>query len=299
MFRNLLLLVFILISWFETNGQIHVRGEFHADTIKIGQKIPYSLTARYPRELNVLFPDTTFSFAPFEFESKKYFKTLTRDSLSYDSVVYFLSTYEIDSVQSLKVPVFVVHPSDCTTIFSNSDFIVLQHLVAHVPDSVSTQELPLLSNTGYFSVHFLTNYPLLMIIGGVLLLILVAVWIFYGGRIRKYFLIRRLNKDYASFVMRFNDAIQQFQNGFTAVNAETALVIWKQYMETLENKPFTKFTSREILAGEVNETLATTLHHVDRVVYGGVGSDSQQIFSGLQEYSQHQFSKRLEALRHG
>ena len=37
-----------------------VHGHFHSDSVSIGQAVPYSLTAKYPRANQVLFPDSTF-----------------------------------------------------------------------------------------------------------------------------------------------------------------------------------------------------------------------------------------------
>ena len=66
-----------------------VHGRFESDSVSIGEEVPYTLAARYSRNQQVLFPDSSFSFAPFEFSRKKYYTTKTSGTTSYDSVVYF------------------------------------------------------------------------------------------------------------------------------------------------------------------------------------------------------------------
>lgn len=276
---------------------VDVRSRFQDDSVRIGEPIPFALTARYPKELNLLFPDSSFSFAPFEFSSKKYFPTQTTGPISYDSVVYYLTTYEIDSLQKLSLPVFLVHPGDCTAVFSRSDTVYLKHTVANVPDSVATPQLPLKTQTSYLQVKWLFNYPLWLIIGGVLVILLILGWLIFGKRIRHYFQIRKLERYHRAFLTRYNDAIEQLKEGFSSPKAERALVLWKEYMESLEAKPYTKYTSKEILQIEKDEHLTGPLKDIDRMVYASQQLDPKS-FSVLKEYSQSRFNQKLEEVRH-
>lgn len=276
---------------------VDVRSRFQDDSVRIGEPIPFALTARYPKELNILFPDSSFSFAPFEFSSKKYFPTQTTGPISYDSVVYYLTTYEIDSLQKLSLPVFLVHPGDCTAVFSRSDTVYLKHTVANVPDSVAAPQLPLKTQTSYLQVKWLFNYPLWLIIGGVLVILLIIGWLIFGKRIRHYLQIRKLKRYHRAFLTRYNDAIEQLKEGFSSPKAERALVVWKEYMESLEAKPYTKYTSKEILQIEKDEHLSGPLKNIDRMVYASQQLDPQS-FSALKEYSQSRFNQKLEEVRH-
>lgn len=276
-----------------------VRGRFQADSLRIGETVPFSLSASYPSELQLLFPDSTFNFTPFELGSKKYFPTKTTNQISYDSVVYYLLSYEVDSAQFLQLPVFVVHPGDCTSVVSNRDSIFLKHLVEVVPDSVSAQQLPLKTNTKYLAVDWLFNYPIVIIGLAAVVTVLTVTWLIFGRRIRRYFRLKRLNKNHYTFLERYSNALQGLQPGTPASRAEKALVIWKQYMESLENKPYTKYTSKEILRMETNDKLAFALKGIDRMIYGGIGSEPQQAFAELRDYSQSHFMRKLEEVKHG
>lgn len=274
-------------------------GGFVGDSVKIGEQIPFSLSARYPKNLTLIFPDSTFAFAPFEFQKKAFFATQTTDGQSYDSVVYLLSTYEIDSVQELKLPVFVVHKKDCTSVFSGLDEVILKQLVRHVPDSVEAKNLPLKTNTNYLNVKWLFNYPLVLIISGVLLVLAVAGFLIFGKRIRKYFLLRKLNRNHQNFITKFNDTISGLHSNFSMIKAEGAIVLWKYYMENLVQIPYSKLTSKEILDQEKDEQLGQALHSIDRMIYGGISSPSEESFVNLRQYCERQFQLKVEEAKHG
>lgn len=277
--------------------RVVVEGRFFADSLKIGEPVPYSLTARYPKELNLVFPDSTYNFTPFEFSRKVFLPTVTHNGLSYDSTVYYLSSYEIDSVQFAALPVFVIHPGDCTVLFPKTDTIYLKHLVENVPDSLAAPQLPLKTQTSYLNVKWLLNYPLLLIIGGSLVVAAVLVWIFFGKRIRKYFQIKKLVRQHQQFCDRFNETVRQLSSSYSLATAERALSIWKQYLENLEAHPYTKYTSKEIVQVEKDQQLASALTVIDRMIYGGRSSDLHT-FSALMDHSQNKFNQKLEAVRH-
>lgn len=285
----IVILVTPAIGW---SQNVDVRSRFLADSLKIGEKVPFSVTARYPRRLNILYPDSSYSFNPFELESKEYFPTVTKDSISYDSAVYYITSYEVDSIQVFRMPVYVLQGSDCTVVFGAADSIILKQLVDHVPDSVSAEQLPLKTNTAYLNVSWLFNYWLAWIILAVLVIAGVIVWVGFGKKIRRYFILKRLNKAHGDFLRRFGDALYQMQNGFSSMKAESALVIWKRYMEGLEEKPYTKFSSKEILRLVDDQELAGALRAIDRMVYGGIGTDTEA-FNQLREVSRAHFNEKL------
>jgi hypothetical protein len=277
---------------------VDVRGHFETHQLSIGEVIPYSLTARYPRSQQVLFPDSTFSFAPFEIRKKAFFTTRTTGDISYDSAVYFLTTFEIDSIQRLQLPVFVLQQKDCVAVVALPDSVRLQYRVASVPDSVSTEKLPLKTNTAYQKVQWILNYPVVALVVFILIVILVVGWLVFGKRIRKYFMIRKLKRNYQSFLASFDRAVEKLSAEASSRKAEEALVIWKGYMEDLENYPYTKSTSREIIRLEGDEALKQALGSIDRSIYGDQVS-SPDYFRHLQHYSQRRFQKKEEEVKNG
>jgi hypothetical protein len=296
---SFLILSGILFCIHSPAQEIVVRGRFQKDTVKIGERIPYSFSVHYPSSRSVVFPDSTFSFAPFELEKKTYFPTRTNHHISVDSAVYFLATYELDSVQSLSLPVFVLQRNDCTAVYTQPDTLFVNTLVKAIPESVAAKDLPLKSNADYLSVHWLLNYPLLLLTGGVLIVLLIVVWIVFGRKIRRYFLLRRLNKNHQDFLQRFGRHLEKLRKESAYTEAESALVDWKKYMESLVARPYTKFTTKEILQFAADETLGQALHAIDRMVYARDGNFSQEAFERLRSFSQDQFTKKTEEVKHG
>jgi hypothetical protein len=276
-------------------SQVNVRSRFLADSLKIGEKIPFSVTATYPSRINILYPDSSYSFNPFEFESKQFFPTKTYDSLSYDSVVYYITSYEIDSIQMFRMPVYVLQGADCTAVFGATDSIFLKQMVDHVPDSVNAQQLPLKINTKYLNVSWLFNYPIAIYVGVGILVVAIVVWFAFGKRIRRYFILKRLNKDHTEFLHRYADALQQMQTEYSSNKAERALVIWKKYMESLEQKPYTKYSSKEILRLLNDSNLKAALRAIDKMVYGNIASDTA-VFQELREVSRSHYNEKLRQL---
>ena len=275
-----------------------VRGSFFTDSASVGEIIPFALTATYPKTEQVLFPDSTFSFAPFEISTKKFFTTRTVGETSYDSAVYFLSTFEIDSIQSLRLPVFVLQEKDCIAVFSAVDHIGLRYRVTQSLDSISAEKLPLKISAAYQKVQWILNYPFLLISILILAGLLAAGWLVFGKRILKYLAIRKLHRNYEKFLERFNKSLETLGAEFSVKKAEGALFLWKGYMEELEAYPYTKSTSREILKKASDSKLDKALRSIDRGIYGGHDA-SVEPFRFLQTYSHLQFQKREDEVKNG
>lgn len=297
--RALLSILFFLITFAAQAQEIRIEGRFKTDSVKLGEPIEYYVTTKYPSQWQVLLPDSTFSFSPFDFQKKIYFPTYTKNDISTDSVLYVLNTFEIDSIQTLKIPAFVVLPNDCTIYESNTDTVFFKHLVSQVPDSLATEQLPLKTNTAYNAVSWLFNYPVFSIVAGALLLICILVWLIFGKKIKRHFTLKRLTKNHHAFILSFDSAIEKLKGGFTPESAERSVLIWKQYMEDLITRPYTKSTTRELKAIEKNENLISALQVIDRSIYGRIPPDTLDSFLNLKEFSQVQFNKKLEELKHG
>ena len=176
--------------------------------------------------------------------------------------------------------------------------VSFKHLVQHVPDSLTAEQLPLKTNTEYSPVSWLFNYPVLSIVVGVLVLVLIIVWVLFGKKIRKHFTVKRLTKRHQEFISAFDITTEKMKGTFTPESAERSVLIWKKYMEELVTKPYTKSTTRELKEIEKNETLVSALHIIDRSIYGRIAPDSLDSFLNLKEFSQMQFNKKLEELKH-
>jgi hypothetical protein len=299
MYLRCILLVLTTLTAITSFGQVTVRGAFLPDSVIIGDEASFYLTATYPRKLQVIFPDSTYNFAPFEFVKKKYFTTTTSDSISYDSAVYTLSTFEVDPIQTLQLSAFVLHQQDCTAFSTKTDTVFLKELVTiPLPDTLKAENLPLISNTAYEPVNWLLNYPLLLYIGGGLLVLLAVLWLIFGKRIRKHFTAKRLIKEHEFFINSFDHHYQTLKQTFNPKQAEQLLFLWKKYMESLDRKPYTKLTSKETERLLQNQSLGLQLRLVDASVYGN-NQEIDQPVAYLRQHAMNTFQQKLEQVKHG
>jgi hypothetical protein len=277
---------------------VKVSGGFLSDSLKVGEETAFYISARYKSDLNALFPDSTFGFTPFEFQRKKYFPTLTKSGISFDSTIYYLTTFEVDRVQYLDLPIYIVQPQDCTEFRTSRDSILITQLVAQVPDSVSVDKLPLKETTAYQRVFFQLNTWIIIISIVSIIVLAVVLWLVFGKRISKYLAARRLERNHSRFVQSYNQFLQQLHSAFSRETAEDAVKMWKKYMEQLETVPYTKLTTREMFAMIRDENLAQSLRQVDKSIYG---HDTSVIapLENLRIYADQHFSQKINQLKHG
>ena len=278
--------LFLILSITSLAQNLEPKGYFLADSVKIGEEFGYSLSLEYPSELNVLFPDSTYTYKGFDLERKESFPTKTTGDTSRDSAVYYFTTFEIDSIQFLSLPVYLLTKEDSVIFEPEKDSFILAHVVTQIPDS-----LALIDNTIYRPVRYQFNYPYLLIGLGVLVVIVVVVWILFGKRIRKRYQGYLVKKRHRKFIERFDS---MSKNG----DPEPTLTYWKKYMEQLEAVPFTKMTTKEILRKTSKESLENPLRSIDRVIYAQF-SDSElaNSWGNLKEYSNDRYMEKINQLQ--
>lgn len=281
-----------------SSQNVTVRGIFQSDTVRIGDPVAYTLTARYPRNLQVLFPDSTFNFFPFEFQSKKYFPTQTTDSISYDSAVYYLANFELDSATTLGLPVFVAHQLDCTRITAPPDEIQIKSLIRSLPDSISLHDLGVRETLDYQPVRSGFGYVLAVLITGALTMVAAIVWIFFGDRIVRHYQVRRLQQNHSQFLDDYTATMKRLSQDANPSAAESVMLVWKRYLENLERTPYTKLTTRETIRLVQNDALATSLQNIDRTIYGRQQVNMQS-FDGLKDFAHKKFEQKLAEVMHG
>jgi hypothetical protein len=291
-------LLFFLCYSVSNAQDVNVKAGFLSDSLKIGEQTAFYLSAHYPSTLNVLFPDSTYAFTPFELEKRNYFTTQTKNGTSVDSTVYYLSTFEVDRVQYLDLPVFVVQPQDCTVFRSPRDSVFITQLVAHVPDSLSADKLPLKMNTAYQPVFFEFNIWVVLIGLVGLIVTMIGIWIAFGKKITQHFKAKKLIKNHSQFIARYSAMVNQLQSAFSTMTTESALFTWKKYMEQLEAYPYTKLTTKETLNLVRDEALARHLASVDTAIYGHNTAVVESL-QNLKTFADQRFSKKLQEVKHG
>ncbi|MEP2024655.1 MAG: hypothetical protein ABJH98_05065 [Reichenbachiella sp.] len=276
--------------------EISPYGKFLKDSIMVGEEVQYSLSVKYPLDWYVVFPDSTNNFGPFEYYNKTFFPTRTDSTHAFDSAVYTFSSFEVDLVQRLQAPIYLLNGKDSTTILANPDSVFLKELVTVMPDS-----LQFIENVDYQEVHYAFNYPYLMIGLGVFLVLLIGNYFIFGNTIRRKIKLYRMRKAYEKFSLEFERGIIKIKQSETnAQLIEEILVTWKKYMEKIEDRPFTKYTSKEILRVGFEKELKTVLQTIDRSIYGAIGDEEMhKNFEALEDFTLERYQTKIKEVKHG
>jgi hypothetical protein len=72
-------------------------------------------------------------------------------------------------------------------------------------------------------------------------------------------------------------------------DAEKAIIIWKNYLERLEKKPFATYTTREIMDNMPDDELADALKNMDGIVYGQGRSGNMETYLEVLENRRYTF----------
>ena len=245
-------------------------GKFLTDSIELGRPFDYALSYHHAPFAEVFFPDTTYNFYPFEIVRRNYFTTITNNGNSLDSVIYTLVTFDIAKTQKLNLPIYLLSKRDCTAIFSFPDSIFLKEMIKMSVDSLSLK-----TDTKLLSLNQQLNYPeILAYIFGFLGFISL-IYAFFGRFIRKQyklFLFGRRHKDFLTNYKKYT------RSTLDDKTIGKALVLWKKHLEWLEKRPYSSYTSKEIITHLPNERLEEALREIDSAIYGGILS-TQMPFS--------------------
>ncbi|KAA5539370.1 hypothetical protein [Adhaeribacter rhizoryzae] len=245
------------------------QGLFQDDSVKIGQEINFLFYYRHPATEEIIFPDSTYNFAPFEFVSRQYFPTRTRNNLSRDSVVYTLRTFSIAPVQTLALPIFKLQNQDTLQIKAQPAEIYLKQLVKGPANLAQLK-----AQTQLAPIPERVNFAYWLIASGILVLVAVLVWILFGRKIIIQYRLYILKKDHNSFINKFNAYIEKFNKSESLQIVEQAITLWKNYLTNLEGNAINSFTTREIAAYyNDDEDVTTALRLFDKAIYGNIVSD--------------------------
>lgn len=259
--HNILLIISCLLVIENSYAQKPV-GRFQTDSIELGRPIDYTLSYHHSPSAEVFFPDTTYNFYPFEIIRRNIFPTSTTNGVSTDSVVYTLVTFDISKNQKLGLPIYLLSKRDCTAVYSLADSVFLKEMIKTPVDS-----LQLKTDTKLLALSQQVNYPKILTYLLGLLGVVLIIYAFFGRFIRKQytlFLFGRRHKDFQTNYKKFT------RSTLDDVTIGKALVLWKKHLEWLEKRPYTSYTTKEIVSRLPSERLEEALREVDSAIYGGI-----------------------------
>lgn len=286
--NNILLIISCLLLVENSYAQKPV-GRFQTDSIELGRPIDYALSYHHNPSAEVFFPDTTYNFYPFEIIRRNIFPTSTTNGVSTDSVVYTLVTFDISKNQKLRLPIYLLSKRDCTAVYSLTDSVFLKEMI-----KTSVDSLQLKTDTKLLALSQQVNYPKILTYLLGLLGVVLIIYAFFGRFIRKQytlFLFGRRHKDFQTNYKKFT------RSTLDDVTIGKALVLWKKHLEWLEKRPYTSYTTKEIVSRLPSERLEEALREVDSAIYGGILSTQMPLAMNiLLEKATELYKNRREEL---
>lgn len=263
--KFLLICLCVFLSGALSAQEIKPKGRFLDDSIRIGEEVRYSLSIRYRSDFELLFPDSTYDYSPFEYVSRRSYPTGTDSLYSLDSAVYTLTSFEVDLVQSLQLPVFVLNNGDSLAVLSKPDSVLFAEMIPEIPDSVALK-----SDTRYQQVTYGFNWlnfyqwfiPLVILLS----MLVASFWHPISTRLRR----SRVRRRHEQFLAKMQKQVAELEQEQSVSLSEESLLVWKTYLERLEQLPYTKLTTKELSAQLNQAELSEALRLIDRRIYGGL-----------------------------
>jgi len=255
-----LILICILFSNNIFSQEIDYNIFFKEESVKIGDSITLISTLKYPKNIEIIQPDSSYKFIPFEFLDKIVFESSSSNNIIFDSTIYILQTFELDSIQSIYLKSYIINTSDSLEILSNNDKIRTISLVNEKNSKTKT-------NTLLEKINSIFNSKKFSIITGVIFSVLVLIYLLFRKKINKYFKIKRIKSETDFFKNEFDTILSSYLNTNDIKFLENLLLKWKRFMEKLSKKPYSSSTSSEISLFNKNIKSIKTLKDIDKCIY--------------------------------
>jgi hypothetical protein len=282
-------ILFVLMSLTHAHGQENytIKGTFTEDSFRVGQLLHYQLRISYPKDRIAIVPDSAYNFSPFEYVAKSYSPTRTDSLLAYDSIQYTLASFNLDTIQYIRLPISFFKGKDTIKLNTFIDSAALKKVVA------STLHKDVRDDTKIASTNHKFNYPYLIASIISFILLLFILYKSFGEIIIKRYRLIILNTTHKKFIREYDILATEFKNTADLKMIEQTLAIWKNYLTRLESKPINTFTTKELIALYDQEELESTLQSLDRNVYGGVATkNSNDALQTIKRFTNRRFQIR-------
>ena len=266
------------------------------DTLKIGEPFQVSLYADYPSDWQIFFPDSTHSFGDCILKERVFFPTKSRNRISRDCVVYHLASFSPEPIQSIQLPVMQLNNGDTLRFPSNEISIFIQlETGLGVPEKAR-----FLKETEAIPVPLKINYPYILTGLALFFLIVLTLNFFLDKPIQRFFSLWLERRRHLRFLKAYDKMCNELVRDLSIQKMEALIVLWKQYLQRVEGKPYLSYTSLEINKLLPDSNLKKCLQEIDRWIYGGLPMENLELsLRRLQEKSIELYEKKREMTRNG
>lgn len=291
--RGILLFFLFLLSLQVSAQKVQVSGYFTQDSAQLGERVGFVLKVSYPQSAQLIFPDSTFDFAPFVFLEKKTFISMTTDGVTQDSALYFLSNFSLEPSSYLSLPVFELARYDSITHFTNEAELKLKLNLDSIPEQLQFKE-----NNVYQALEKPFNWFVFgTVLGGILLAMGILFFVF-AERIKHLFWKNREKIRWIQFERKWKKLAELLQQNPNQTLADEAIGLWKGYLEHLRSQPIQEWTSSEIAAALEDKEVFKALRSIDMLIYAGGEGDTSAATSYLLEVARTNYQATLNQITH-
>ena len=294
--KYLILSLLILQSIYSINAQkIEYKGYFIKENKTIGDTIYFISTINYPKNIEIIQPDSSNDYKTFEYIDKLIFPSLKIEDRVLDSTIYLLRTFNTDTIQSLKLSSYIINNNDSLKITSTEDDLIISNQIKKIDQSLKVKYNTILSK-----INKLINYKYVTYIIAIILLIIGLTYILFGKKIVIFFKIHRLKKAFKSFETKFQKQHMIYRKEKSKNEIEKLLVIWKVFMEFISNKTYLSSTTKEIEKFNSNKKIISSLKEFDKNIYSPNKNilESKDI-NNLFNEAKHNFNVKLKNIKNG
>lgn len=263
------------------------------DSAKVGERVGYVLKATYPESKQIIFPDSTFDFSPLVLLEKKTFISFTRDSVTQDSTIYYLSNFSLDPSSFLTLPVYELARYDSVVHYPLEAELKLKLTLDSIPEELVFQE-----NNIYQPLEKSLNWIIIGIILGGILLLLGVLYFLFANKIQEYWKERREKRRWTQFEKRWKTQTSILTENPSIESADEVIGLWKGYMESITKLPVKEWTSSEIGEQMDNPEIFKALRAIDLIIYAGKSSKSEEATSYLLAVAREKYQEKQTKINH-
>lgn len=286
MLKHIVIAILFSTSFSTWGMKPTVSARFEKDSIKIGEPVKLTIVVKGRIDTEFIFADTTEDIFPFEIISLEKFNTSVHDSLTTDSLIAHIRTFEVKDQLRVQFPIYGLINGDTSKIYSNQAIIFLKKTVKNIPQPIQLKE-----NTTYIPLTPKFNYPFWILIGIVIIVLVALFFIFFLTPLRKRFIVKKRQQKHENFIHQFEKL--QSEQQYTEL-----LKMWKLYISTLNQFPdFDSKTTQEIKTFITNQSLISTLEQFDAIIYGG--KTAVPDLNPLLELTNEHFQQVMNSLKNG
>ncbi len=274
---------------------------FDEDSLDLGRPTKVWMEIQHPSDVVVVFPDSASDFDSWEIAEAIPFATETKNQVSTDKKAYLIRSFEIDSMQYLRLPYRFLLGPDTVLRFTDYDSIAFRTRIPVMPDSAV-----FFSHAGLTDISDTPDYLLWGLIIVVVHVFIGLLFVLLRKPIRRVFAMRKLEKEWKKVTERLGKTQQLIPQPQAFMNEVN--FIWKHYLDPQKHFSLATLSSSELAqtlpqlaqldSGEQNALLQLS-QKADLVLYAGKAMNEQQLISvpqQLQDVLKKEFERRKAEL---